>query len=81
MYVCVYWHVYTLYVYIMFFICMYIYIYVGICMVYIKAIHIPTYIYIHTYIHFYEQLELLSNHRQHKQTSLTQRIQTSDVGS
>ena len=58
-----------------------IYIYVGICMVYIKAIHIPTYIHIHTYIHFYEQLELLSNHRQHKQTSLTQRIQTSDVGS
>ena len=60
---------------------MYVYIYVGICMVYIKAIHIPTYIHIHTYIHFYEQLELLSNHRQHKQTSLTQRIQTSDVGS
>ena len=35
-----------------------IYIYVGICMVYIKAIHIPTYIYI--YIHIYISMNNLN---------------------
>ena len=62
---------------------MYVYIYICRYMYGLYKSHTYTYIYIyiHTYIHFYEQLELLSNHRQHKQTSLTQRIQTSDVGS